>query len=225
MREGTGNSPIPPYTWDSSGAPFHTQILLTRRFFVRFAEFATILDDMALTSEQNTPGGAPEEPFLRVLAHRTMLKAYILSIVRDSHLAEDTIQDVTLVIARSWGNFDHTQSFERWARGIAWRVAMANLRKYRRPVVELEEEVLDQVGLAVDRLGDEAALEDRKQALKQCIEQLSEPNRELIRQRYFDECSYTDIAARSGRSLGALYVAFTRLHAALARCVEEHAAT
>jgi RNA polymerase sigma-70 factor (ECF subfamily) len=145
-----------------------------------------------------------------------------LSIVRDTHLAEDTLQDVTLVIARSWGNFDHTQSFERWARGIAWRVALANLRKYRRPVLELDEEVLEQFGAEMDRLGDEAVLEDRKLALQQCLAQLSEANRELIRQRYFDEYSYEEIATRTGRTLGALYAAFTRIHAALARCVERH---
>jgi RNA polymerase sigma-70 factor (ECF subfamily) len=158
------------------------------------------------------------------MAHRTMLKAYILSIVRDAHLAEDTLQDVTLVIARSWAQFDPGQPFERWARGIAWRVALANLRKYRRPVVELDEDVLEQVGAEVDRLGDEAELEDRKQALRQCIEQLSPVNQALIRERYFEERSYDDIAARSGRSLGALYVAFTRIHTALARCVEKHSA-
>jgi RNA polymerase sigma-70 factor (ECF subfamily) len=158
------------------------------------------------------------------MAHRTMLKAYILSIVRDAHLAEDTLQDVTLVIARSWAEFNPAQSFERWARGIAWRVALANLRKYRRPVVELDEDVLEQIGAEVDRLGDEAKLEDRKEALRQCIEQLSPVNQALIRERYFEERSYDDIAARSGRSLGALYVAFTRIHTALARCVEKHSA-
>ena len=167
-------------------------------------------------------GGPSEEPFLRVMAHRTMLKAYILSIVRDPHLAEDTLQDLTLVIARSWGQFDSTRAFEPWARGIAWRVAMTNLRKYRRPGLELDENVLEQIGAEIDRLGSEVELEERKQALRQCIEQLSQSNRALIRDRYFDECSYDDIAARSGRSLGALYVAFTRIHAALARCVEKH---
>lgn len=179
---------------------------------------------MALIFDGNTLGGRPEEPFLRVLAHRTMLKAYILSIVRDAHLAEDTLQDVTLAIARSWENFDQSKSFERWARGIAWRVALANLRKFRRPVLELDEDVLEQIGVEMDRLGDEAALEDRKQTLQQCLAQLSEANQSLVRERYFEERSYEEIAGRSGRSLGALYVAFTRIHAALARCVERHSA-
>lgn len=168
--------------------------------------------------------GTPEEPFLRVMAHRTMLKAYILSIVRDAHLAEDTLQDVTLVIARSWAGFDPSQSFERWARGIAWRVALANLRKFRRPTLELDENVLEQIGAELDQLGDEAELEERKQALQHCLDQLSDANRALIRERYFNERSYADLAKRTGRSLGALYVAFARIHAALARCVEQYRA-
>ncbi len=40
---------------------------------------------MAQTWNASAPGGTPEEPFLRVQAHRTMLKAYILSIVHDAY--------------------------------------------------------------------------------------------------------------------------------------------
>src|SRR4051812_32402992 len=87
-----------------------------------------------------------DQAFLSVLAHRTMLKAYILAIVRDTHLAEDTLSDATLAIVHSWNRFDKDQPFAPWARGIARRVALANLRKFRRPMVEVDDDVLELLG-------------------------------------------------------------------------------
>src|SRR5947207_5758295 len=80
-----------------------------------------------------------EEAFRHVLAHRTMLKAYVQAIVRDPFLAEDTFSEVTLEIARAWERFDSTRPFQNWARGVARRVALASLRKQSRQPVSLDE--------------------------------------------------------------------------------------
>jgi RNA polymerase sigma-70 factor, ECF subfamily len=149
-----------------------------------------------------------------------MLKAYVQAIVRDPLLAEDTFSDVTLEIVRSWSRFDRDRSFESWARGVARRVALANLRRQGRQPVTLDDEVLESIGEEVDRLGDEARLAERKDALQRCLEKLPDNSRELVRLRYFEERAYPDIARQLGRTLGALYVAFNRIHDALARCVE-----
>ena len=163
---------------------------------------------------------AHDEAFVQVLAHRTMLKAYILAIVHDPHLAEDTLSDTTLAIARSWEKFDRRLSFGPWARGIARRVALANLRKASRPVVELDDEVMESLGAEFDAFGSEAAQEQKRQQLNRCLDQLPDRSRELIRLRYFESAPYQDIARHTGRSLAALYMAFTRIHGALADCVK-----
>jgi RNA polymerase sigma-70 factor (ECF subfamily) len=162
-----------------------------------------------------------EEAFRRVLAHRTMLKAYVQAIVRDAALAEDTFSDVTLEIARSWERFDATREFEPWARGVARRVALANLRKHNRPLVVLDEALLESIGAELDQFGGEHAQELSKKALHRCVLKLSEANQALVRMRYFDELSYEQISQAVGRGTDALYVAFNRLHQALARCVSK----
>lgn len=174
---------------------------------------------------QSGPGqaGAHDAAFLQVLAHRTMLKIYILAIVHDPHLAEDTLSDATLAIVRSWERFDKSLPFAPWARGLARRVALANLRKANRPVVELDEDVLDALGAEFDALGDEYAHEESRRRLNLCIGQLPERSRELVRLRYFDATPYEEIARRTGRSVAALYMAFTRIHDALAKCVKSAA--
>ncbi len=161
-----------------------------------------------------------EEAFRRVLAHRTMLKAYVQAIVRDPVLAEDSFSDVTLEIARSWERFDTTRPFEPWARGVARRVALANLRKHNRPLVCLDEQLLESIGAELDQLGAEAEHEVSKQALQRCVAKLSSANQALVRMRYFDNLSYEEISGAVGRRTGALYVAFNRIHHALSHCVE-----
>ena len=59
----------------------------------------------------------------------------------------------------------------------------------------------------------------RKEALESCLGILTEANRELVRLRYFENRGYDEIAHTLGRSVGALYVALTRIHAALHDCV------
>jgi DNA-directed RNA polymerase specialized sigma24 family protein len=84
-----------------------------------------------------------EEAFVRTMGCRTMLKAFIFTIVKDAHLAEDTFQDTVLIIAGSWSKFDRNLSFEAWARKIARNQALANLRKFKRPVLELDDDVIE----------------------------------------------------------------------------------
>src|SRR5215813_223303 len=133
---------------------------------------------------------AHDEAFLQVLAHRTMLKAYILAVVHDPHLAEDTLSDVTLAIARSWEKFDRRLSFAPWARGIARRVALANLRKANRLIVGLDDDVTESLDAEFDAFGNEAAQEAMRQQLNRCLDQLPERSRELVRLRYFENVPY-----------------------------------
>ena len=168
----------------------------------------------------NPSGEIPQEQaFRQVLAHRTMLKACVQAIVRNPTLAEDTFSDVTLEIVRSWERFDQARPFEPWARGVARRVSLANLRKEGRQPIALDEAVLESVGEQLDQFGGEAALELRKEALAHCLGGLSETNRELIQLRYFQNRSYDHISQTLGRTAGALYAALSRIHSALLDCV------
>ena len=163
---------------------------------------------------------AQETAFRQVMAHRTMLRAYIGAIVKDPDLAEDTLSDVGIEIARAWGKYDAARPFAPWARGVARRVALANLRKSGGRPVLLDFDVLDAVGAQIDALGSESAFESRRQALHVCLERLSERNGDLIRLRYFENRTVREIAARVKRTTEALYMAFSRIHAALSECVE-----
>jgi RNA polymerase sigma-70 factor (ECF subfamily) len=164
---------------------------------------------------------AHDEAFRAVVAHRTMLKAYIRAIIFDPDLAEDTFSEAVLEIVRYWDRYDQSRPFAPWARGIARRVALLNLREQKRQLpFLLDEAVLEEVAEEIDEAGQEWELARRKSALRHCLRRLSGKNQELIRLRYFQERSYSQMARTVGRTVGALYAVFCRLEKALLRCVE-----
>jgi len=159
--------------------------------------------------------------FAHFFTHRAMLRAYLQAMLRDADLVDDTLSDTAVEVARCWDVYDPALPFGPWVRGIARRLALKRLRGRRRVEVGLPEDVLESLGAAMDQLGDRVALDGQKRQLRRCLEGLSGRNRELVRLRYFEEQRLDAIAERSQRSLGALYVAFSRIHAALLRCMEK----
>jgi len=170
-----------------------------------------------MTDNEQPP--AFEAPFRHFVAHRSMLTAYVMAIVRDPHLAEDVVSDSAIEIARCWQSYDQTRPFPNWARGVARRVALAHLRRFMRNRALPPEDVLDGLGSDLDAFGADAELDARKRALGRCLEKLPEDSRKLVLLRYFDNHSYEDIAVTTKRSLNALYIAFSRIHGLLSACV------
>jgi RNA polymerase sigma-70 factor (ECF subfamily) len=162
-----------------------------------------------------------EEAFATFFAHRPMLRAYLLAILRDSDVTEDVLSDVALATVQSWPLYDRSLPFGPWARGIARRVAFKRLQKQSRAEVGLPDDVLDSLGAAMDEMGDALVMEGRKRQLGDCLQQLSARNRELVRLRYHEELSFELMARRLGRSAGALYTAFSRIHSALLACLRK----
>lgn len=166
-----------------------------------------------------------EEAFRHVIAHRSMLMAYVRAIVHDPGLVEDTLSDVSVAIAQSWERYDTSLPFGPWARGVARRVALSNLREHGKHPVLLDAEVLEAVGVEMDAYADSGEGERRKQALDRCIEQLSDPNKELIRMRYLMNRTTREIAQTVRRTAGSLYVTFSRIHKTLRDCVRRRLET
>jgi RNA polymerase sigma-70 factor (ECF subfamily) len=159
--------------------------------------------------------------FTQFFTHRAMVRAYLQAMLRDGDLVDDTLSDTAVEVARCWDSYDPSLPFGPWVRGMARRLALKRLRGRRRVELGLPDDVLDALGAAMDQINDRFSLETQKVQLRRCLEGLSGRNRELVRLRYFEEQRLESIAGQSQRSLGALYTAFSRIHAALLRCMEK----
>jgi RNA polymerase sigma-70 factor (ECF subfamily) len=150
-----------------------------------------------------------------------MLISYIWAIVRDRELVEDTFGDVSVEIARSWESYDRSRPFGPWARGVARRVALANVREQAGKPAVLDRDILESIGSEIDSTGAQERLNRRMEALKACIGKLSRFSRKLVYLRYSANSTYDEIARIVKRSVNALYTAFSRIHRSLRTCIRK----
>ena len=161
--------------------------------------------------------------FAELTRNRAALRAYVWIILRNRDLVDDAMSDLALEIARCWATYDPALPCRPWLRGIARRIALKRLYKLQRHQRELTlpDDVIETLGARLDHLGDPIAVERRERQLGSCLETLSATNRELLELRYFQNLRFERIAERVQRSVGALYTTFSRLHAALLRCMQK----
>jgi RNA polymerase sigma-70 factor (ECF subfamily) len=118
---------------------------------------------------------------------------YIVSLVRDQHLAEDILQEVFIRIYRKLRWLREPQAFRAWSYQIASREAFRYLNRERRWTDQVRDEaVLAQVPAA--ELEGEFSRE-LIASLPQLVEELSPASRAVIVLFYLHELSLIETAA------------------------------
>lgn len=152
-----------------------------------------------------------------LLSDRARVLAYIRSIVRRHELAEDIFQDVCVLALEKRDTIVDEQHLAAWLRTAARLRAMNVLRKKQTHQRTLDESVLDRIEQQWKRHDDSGS--DLAEMLGGCLNRLSAKARQLIQARYGDGLTVAQIADRDARPVSSLYVALSRVHAALADCV------
>lgn len=150
--------------------------------------------------------------------YQSAISAYITANVTDMHHAEDLVQEVAQVIAEKFASYDRQRSFLSWALGIARNRLLKYYRTRARDRLVLSEAALTRLGDALERVEGEA--EDRREALKQCLQEIQGRRREVLDLRYRQNARVTDIAAQFAMSASAVSVMLFRIRAALFNCVQ-----
>ncbi len=156
--------------------------------------------------------------------YRNRLMAFIYSVVRDYHLAEDIFQETFLRVYREARGFRSGASFKTWLYTIAVNLCRDALRKAkRRPEVSLETELAPGEAGRPRRMADLIAGPDpgpREQAggremeaiLERELSGLSAEHREVIILSRLNGLKYREIAEVLGIPSGTVR---SRLHYAL----------
>jgi len=149
--------------------------------------------------------------------HQRQIFGYIFSLVPNRHDAEDLLQETSLVICEKFNDFEVETDFVAWACQIAyWRIRYSR-QKFARSKVVFDDEVLDCVAQTAATMVNE--LDQRHEALAQCLKKLHSRDRELVLTRYEPGSNVEDAARRSNRSLPAAYKALGRIRRLLLDCV------
>src|SRR5690349_4959675 len=143
---------------------------------------------------------APEEITAALLRERLALTAFIASVTRDFHLAEDIFQDVCVKAIGKREDFESAQHVLNWARVAGRHRAIDVLRTRDGKVIGLSEEML--AALEPVWPSGEAAQGSRSvEALRLCLDRLTPNNKEIVRLRYFEARPGQQVADALGRKL------------------------
>ena len=151
-----------------------------------------------------------------------MVRAFLLSSVRDSAAAEDLVQETFVVAWKNLDRYDRQLPFGPWVRGIAGKLLMNHRRKLGRAKVHFCDEeslmILDRSFEHFHALqGD--TFDEKLDAMRACLSDLTGPQRESIKLHYEHGLHCKEIAQRLGIGLEAVKKHLQRGRAALLRCM------
>jgi RNA polymerase sigma-70 factor (ECF subfamily) len=144
--------------------------------------------------------------------------AQLLAGIGSFHDAEDVLQEVAVSVAKNYGRYDRSRPFLAWALGIARNHMLMYFRRYHRDRLVFNDELMASIGHHLEAIAEES-VDQRREALHNCLRQLDERRRRLIELRYSSGLSIDDIAQSLGKSVAAVKGSLHRVRKTLEQCV------
>jgi RNA polymerase sigma factor (sigma-70 family) len=153
-----------------------------------------------------------------LVSEHVKVLAYIHSILRDEHQSEDVYQEVCVLAVQKSASIQDEEHLVKWVRTTARFLCLRALEARDRQHESLDAETMDILEpYWSDR--DKDATADWTDALRHCIDLLPRNAKALVEKRYIQQRSYEQIASETGRPVGSLYVAFSRIFTSLRDCM------
>lgn len=149
----------------------------------------------------------------QILLQQRRLRAFVRCLLVRNCDMDDVLQEINLVLWEKAEEFRPGTDFWAWASQIA-RFKVANqLRKYGSERLVFDADTLERIAvLSGARI---AALDQRRQALQECLNRLPQTQRQLLDLRYASEDGVEKIAQSIGRPPGSVRQTLYRIRAAL----------
>ncbi|MCG8583857.1 MAG: sigma-70 family RNA polymerase sigma factor [Pirellulales bacterium] len=173
---------------------------------------------------------SPQNPDPRALElitqHQRALYGYIYSLVFSENAADVILQETNLVLCRKVHEFDPDgqATFLTWACRIAYLETLAYRGRVRRDkLVMADDDLLERLSARALDTATEADV--RLPLLRECVDELSSEQRQLIEDRYGTDVSVAALAKARGRSEGSISVTIHRIRRRLFDCIERKLAS
>ena len=141
---------------------------------------------------------------------------YVYTLTANWNDAEEVMQRVRIRLWQQFSDYDADKSFAGWARAIAYYLVLAYRKeKSRRPFSEC---VLAQLSKGYeDSIGE---LDERHEAMLNCLQKLSKSNQELVVDYYSNRGAVESVANRVGLTVAALRQKLYRVRKKLQQCIQ-----
>jgi RNA polymerase sigma-70 factor, ECF subfamily len=184
------------------------------------AEESTTVKTTKQSARPSIPSEERIELFVRLIGqHQYQIHRYLLSLVPNTHDADDLFQQTNLFLWREFNRFEEGTSFVSWACSVAYHEVLAWRKSKLRERLVFSPEFLQAVSLQWDLAAER--IEQRSQALVHCVSKLPQHHKELIQRRYGEHHRIETIAESLQRTPDAIYRMLSRIRQALHACVEQ----
>ncbi len=152
------------------------------------------------------------------------LTAYFVAATGNHTQAKDLVQETYHQAVRSAKNYDRSRPFAAWLRGIASHVLINHYRKSKNNPLLLEDSHLEVLAHEADEAAERNCVleftEKRIEWLRQCMADLSNRLRDMIKLKYFGRELSRTIAEQMGMTEPAVNMSLSRARSKLQKCME-----
>ncbi|MBX2850243.1 MAG: sigma-70 family RNA polymerase sigma factor [Phycisphaeraceae bacterium] len=153
-----------------------------------------------------------------VMKRRPRLHGYAWVVTGDPDLAEDVLQEVSLLALQKKGQINDETHLLGWLHESIRRQGLSARRAKMAQAMQLSSEVLAMLA-EVQADQHNAGHAAQVKALRQCIELLGDKSRDTLALRYGKGMKPAQIAQQTDRPVRSVYQMITRAHTSLRQCV------
>lgn len=154
---------------------------------------------------------------------REELVTYARALLGNYAAAEDAVQEAMLVVVGKHDQFEEGTSVLAWCRSIV-RIEVLRAKQRHQRERTLAQRVLDDsIDAAFEEFQSSRTSHERelrRDALAQCIEQISDRSKRVLEARFVEELAYPQIGQRLSMSIEAVRKALFRVKKQVRSCVE-----
>ena len=141
--------------------------------------------------------------------HYSFVYAIAIRIVKNSHDAEEVVQDTFLNAYRGLTQLEDPTKFKSWLAEIAQNCGRNWLRKQRGNTVSIDE-VGEQMLQTEDSSDERLIRQEQRELIRRTMETLPQKDREIARAYYLDGASYDELISTHGLSYNAIAFRLSR---------------
>ena len=158
--------------------------------------------------------------FIRLMTrHERLVYGYILSLVPNWADADEILQETNVRLWEEFEKFEPGTNFAAWAVRVAHFQVLTWRKRKQRSRLVFDQRVLD--ALAQEPCWTDEVFEARHQALADCVSELPDRSRDLLRHCYVEGSRAKDVAVELNKSPASIYKALERIRVALHGCIEK----
>lgn len=166
----------------------------------------------------------PDEEFVRLLAGaQRRLFLFVFALVPNAIEAEEIVQNTSVIMWQKFAQFRKGENFLHWACGIARNEVLKYRDRTARREATFSNDFIELMAdVAVPLL---EVVDERRQALQRCLEELQPHHRHLLTERYQEGVPTDELARRLGKTADAVRRMLHRIRLALYDCVQRKLAS